>query len=174
MSSLNRVRLALPNEAASLVELQRRQWSLHPELAQALAETEQAEAVSAWQQAIAAPPLATCRVLVALAGDEVVGFTATGPAGDPDSGPTDGLIAEFVVPDDEEQEHAARLLHAAVDTLRADGFEVAVIWLPADADEFRRFLTAAGWGADGAHQELGSADGKVVLKLIRMHTRIAD
>ncbi|PIE21588.1 MAG: GNAT family N-acetyltransferase [Arachnia propionica] len=149
MSSLNRVRLALPNEAASLVELQRRQWSLHPELARALAETDQAEAVSAWQQAIAAPPLATCRVLVALAGDEVVGFTATGPAGDPDSGPTDGVIA-------------------------ADGFEVAVIWLPADADEFRRFLATAGWGADGAHQELGSADGKVVLKLIRMHTRIAD
>ncbi len=49
-----------------------------------------------------------------------------------------------------------------------------MIWLPADADEFRRFLVDAGWGTDGAHQELGSADGTAVLKLIRLHTRIAE
>lgn len=167
------VRLALPAEAVDVARLQRKAWAAHPALAGALSRISADETVRAWHDAITRPPLAHLRVLVAHASGMIVGFAVTGPSSDPDAAPTDGLIAEFVVDEDSVAEgHSSRLINAAVDTLRADGYEVATIWLPTDADATRQFLVECGWASDGAHREVGPEEGEMALKLLRLHTDI--
>lgn len=178
------VRLALPAEAASIARLQRRAWEqrLDPEAATVLGEIDLDAMVEAWHRAITRPPAARFRVLVAIATDrasgaasQVVGFAATVPSDDADAAAHDGEIEEFLVdPPAQRQGHGSRLLHACVDTLRADGFTRARWWLSAGDDVLRRFATDAGWAPDGAWRELGTDDEHpdVRLKQIRLHTDI--
>lgn len=165
--------MAMPAEAVDVARLQRRSWAATPGLAAAMSGVAADETVRAWHEAITKPPLAHCRVLVALGDGAPVGFAVTGPSNDPDADPTDGLIVEFVVDEASvEVGHSSRLINAAVDTLRADGYEVATLWLPSDADGLREFLIACGWATDGAHREVGTEDGAAIMKLIRMVTDI--
>ncbi len=167
------VRLAMPAEAVDVARLQRRSWAATPALASAMADITADQTVQAWHEAITKPPLAHCRVLVAIGDGAVVGFAVTGPSGDPDAEPTDGTIVEFVVDEESvEAGHSSRLMNAAVDTLRADGYEVATMWLPSDSDGLRGFLSECGWGADGAHREVGVDDDSPSVKLVRMVTDI--
>jgi GNAT superfamily N-acetyltransferase len=145
--------------------------------------------VDAWHRAITRPPAARYRVLVALAAAEpadggrpavaprVVGFAATVPSTDADAAAYDGEIEEFVVdPPAQRQGHGSRLLHACVETLRADGFTRARWWLDSDDDPRRTFATDAGWAPDGAWREIGVDDDahpQVRLKQVRLHTDIA-
>jgi len=130
---------------------------------------------AAWHNAISRPQDARNRVLLALEHNTVRGFAVTGPSSDPDSDPVAvSEISELVVdPGHGRAGHGSRLLQACVDTLRADRFEVATMWL-ASADDVRRtFLTAAGWAADGAHRELDlHGDGTVLVRQVRLHTDI--
>ena len=171
------VRLALPAEASGIAALQRRAWTqtLPPDVAgDVLASVDLAAMTDRWQQAILRPPLAQFRVLVALGDERVVGFAAVGPSDDPDAEPgEDGLVAEFVVdPKAQRRGHGSRLLNACVDTLRADAFVRAAWWVHATDDGLRRFLTEAGWAADGAHTEVSVTEGGPTLKLVRLHTAI--
>ena len=43
-----------------------------------------------------------------------------------------------------------------------------------DDDALRRFLTAAGWAADGATREIGPEDESVRLKQVRLHASLAE
>ena len=182
MSTPDTVRLAMPAEAVDVARLQRRSWAANPALASVLAQVNADETALAWHEAISKPPMAHYRVLVAQGKGQIVGFTVTGPNDDPDAETTDGLIAEFVVDDNsDEVGHDARLINAAVDTLRADGYETASMWIPSDADELRTFLIECGWAADGAHREVGadeesSLDPEAIeaLKLIRLRTDIRE
>ena len=64
---------------------------------------------------------------------------------------------------------------ASAETLKADRFTHAVIWLASTDDTRRAFLTGAGWDADGAHRELDlHGDGSVRVKQIRLHTDLGD
>lgn len=171
------VRLALPREAAAIAALQLRTWQADfaatPEL---LAELEPQQMAELWEQAITRPPIATCRVLVAVdAANRVVGFASTIPCEDPDAeAGADGAVGEFLI--DEAARgggHGSRLLNACVDTLRADGFTRATWWIRSTDDELRRFLTGAGWAPDGSHREIGLADGSVRIKQLRLHTDIS-
>nr|WP_156612006.1 GNAT family N-acetyltransferase [Auraticoccus cholistanensis] len=168
--------MALPAEAAQLAALQRRAWAARGEVgAAALAGIDLAAMVAGWEDAIARPPLARCRVLVAVDGSGgVVGFATTLPSTDSDAEQgSDGEVGEFVVdPVSVGRGHGSRLLHACVDTLRADGFSRARCWLASDDDALRRFLVEAGWAPDGAHRELGAEDGTVRLRQVRLHTDI--
>lgn len=167
------VRLAMPAEAVDVARLQRRSWSATPALAAAMAGVSADETVRAWHEAITKPPLAHCRVLVAIGDGAIVGFAVTGPSGDPDAEPLDGVVAEFIVDEKSvEDGHSSRLMNAAVDTLRADGYEVATMWLPSDADALRGFLVECGWATDGAHREMGVDDDSASVKLVRMVTDI--
>lgn len=173
MSAIDTVRLAMPVEAVDIARIQRRSWGSDGVMGAATAEVSADEATRAWHDAIVKPPLAHLRVLVAIGDAGVVGFAVTGPSGDPDRADTDGAIGEFVVdPKSRRQGHGSRLINAAVDTLRQDGFEVATMWVPAANDDMRAFLTGCGWGPDGAHQEVGLEDGGATLKLVRLHTDI--
>ena len=184
------VRLALPSEARAIAGVQRRHWTqvLPEPLAAAmldnLVEDEMAEA---WHTAITRPPQARYRVLVAVEQRRVVGFATTLPCADPDTAqPDDGEIDEFVVdPLAQRRGHGSRLMHACVDTLRADGFTRALHWVGSTDDIARTFFLAAGWAADGSHRELGTADDTgesssdsgaakaLRLRQVRLHTDIA-
>jgi GNAT superfamily N-acetyltransferase len=170
------VRLALPREAEAIAELQHRSWSEHfaeyPDLVAGLDATEMTKL---WHQAITRPPVAQCRVLVAVdTDDRVVGFASTLPADDPDAEQgVDGTVGEFIVdPGQRHRGHGSRLLNACVDTLRADGFQRATYWVSSTDDDIRRFLTGAGWAPDGSRREIGLADDSMRIKQIRLHTDI--
>mgnify|MGYP000849573749 FL=1 len=171
------VRLALPAEAGAIATLQRRAWqqTLPADLlGEVLASVDLATMTESWEAAILRPPLAQFRVLVALGDERVVGFAALGPSDDPDAeAGQDALVAEFVVdPLAQRSGHGSRLLNACVDTLRADGFHRATWWVQSNDDVLRRFLTEAGWDADGAHNEVALAEAGPRLKLVRLHTAI--
>lgn len=173
------VRLALPTEATAIAEIQQRAWTDDPDLAVLTDEVSSTDAVTAWSEAIMRPPMADFRVLVAVEPDkngeaEVRGFAAIGPSEDADAEHTDALVAEFAVdPRHRGQGHGSRLLNAVVDTLRADRFTRATWWVRTGDDATRRFLTEAGWGADGAHRETGTEDEQIRIKEVRLHTVIA-
>ena len=129
----------------------------------------------AWAAALRSPGDARNRVLVALERNRVVGFAVISPATDPDCDPVaDGELQELVVdPDERGRGHGSRLLQAVADTMQADRFTRAVTWTLAGADDLRRFLTDAGWGADTAHRELDlDGTGSTVVKQVRLHTAI--
>jgi GNAT superfamily N-acetyltransferase len=172
------VRLAWPAEAASIAELQRRSWAAQwpADLAELmLGSVSLADMTDSWRSAIERPPEAAFRVLVATDGTRVVGFATTLPSQDEDADPgLDGAIDQFVVdPAAQHRGHGSRLLNACADTLRADGFGRACWWVNAGDDGLRRFLTAAGWAADGATREIGPEDESVRLKQVRLHTGLA-
>lgn len=167
------VRLALPAEAEVIAAIQRRTWVPGHPGHELLDQVDLAEMTAVWQSAILRPPLAQNRVLVAVSDRGVVGFAALAPAADPDSEPTDGEVLEFAIdPAARRVGHGSRLLNAIVDTLRADGFERATWWLLSTDDAVRQLLTSAGWAADGAHRELGSEDGSLRFKQVRLHSDI--
>jgi GNAT superfamily N-acetyltransferase len=169
------VRLAWPTEAGAIAELQRRVWAsqLDAEVAATvLGGVTTAEMADAWHQAVSRPPQARFRVLVAVEQGRVVGYATTVPAQDPDVDPTqDGEIQEFGIdPPARHRGHGSRLLNACADTLRADGFTRARWWVDARDGGLLRFLTSAGWAADGGNREIGSEDAAVRLRQLRLHT----
>ena len=128
-----------------------------------------------WREAITSPPTSRHHVLAAVYGEPpraVVGFVSAGPATDADRWPgTDGEMYELRVSPDGPGGHGSRLLHAAADTLVADGFHTMSAWVLEADTALRRFLSSAGWAADGARGELdvGSA-----VPVIRLHTTISE
>lgn len=175
MSVPDSVRLAMPAEAVDIARIQRRAWSRNPTTRAVLEQVPADEMARTWHQAIVKPPLAHFRIMVALGQGQIVGFVVVGPSPDDDAEMRTGHVAEFIV--DEELPfgaHSGRLINAAVDTLRKDGYQTATMWIPTDADDLRGFLLECGWGADGAHQEVGTEDGSATIKLVRLHTDIRE
>jgi ribosomal protein S18 acetylase RimI-like enzyme len=108
----------------------------------------------AWREALASPSSPRHRLLVACAGDQVVGFVAVGPTEDPDHAEGAGeVLALGVHPQARRSGHGSRLLNAAVDTLRGSGFGQIRVWLLADDEATRAFLVAAGLSPDGAFRD---------------------
>ena len=169
------VRLAWADDAPAIAVVQARAWhrSYADLLPAAVRDEVDADAFSpTWRQAIARPPSARHRVLVALERNTVVGFAATAPSDDPDAEPADGeVVALHVDPEATGAGHGSRLVAAAADTMRADGFSQARVWVIAGDDAVRAFLEPAGWAADGAHRQLDlTGDGTSTLRQIRLHT----
>ncbi|WP_284548080.1 GNAT family N-acetyltransferase [Aestuariimicrobium sp. T2.26MG-19.2B] len=184
------VRLAMPVEAWQLAEIQRREWTDDPLMRRFLDETTLEQMAEIWHTSITRPPLASMRVLVATEPEgapratgrenetqlasRVVGFAVVGPAQDEDATGHDGELSYFRVdPMARGRGHTSRLLNAAVDTLRADRFTRATCWVRSTDDDFRALLVGTGWAPDGGHQELGTEDGVVRVKQVRLHTDIS-
>jgi GNAT superfamily N-acetyltransferase len=169
-------RVAWADDAPAIAAVQVRAWresyaDLLP--AELLAGLDPAEIAEGWRASLTRPADARQRVLIALERNLVTGFALTGPAADPDRDPVaDGEVTDLTVdPHRRGQGHGSRLMQACVDTLKADRFVRAVTWLPATDDTTRAFLTAAGWGPDGAHRTLDlTGDGSVTVKQVRLHT----
>jgi ribosomal protein S18 acetylase RimI-like enzyme len=129
----------------------------------------------AWRASLTAPPEGVHRLLVACAGEQVVGLSAIGPSQDPDAEPTWGEVTVLGVhPDARRQGHGSRLLNASVDLLRDAGAGSVAVWLVADDDGGRAFLTTSGFGPDGAFRDrVVSADGDT-LREVRLVARVAE
>lgn len=170
------VRIGWADDAEGIAAVQVRAWrteydGLLP--AEVLESLDPAEVAQAWHASLTRPKDARNRVLVALERNTIRGFAVTSPASDPDTDPVaDGEVVELTVdPDHTRHGHGSRLVQACADTLRADRFTRAVVWLTSTDDVRRTFLTEAGWGPDGAHRELDlHGDGTVRVKQVRLHT----
>lgn len=128
-----------------------------------------------WRESLAAPPEGVHRLLVACAGAQVVGLAAIGPAQDPDAGPAAGEVTVLAVhPDARHQGHGSRLLNAGVDLLAEAGAESVTLWLLADDESTRAFLTASGFAPDGAYRDrVVSPDGDT-LREVRLTADIGE
>jgi ribosomal protein S18 acetylase RimI-like enzyme len=172
------VRVAWADDAPGIAALQVRAWrreydGLLP--ADVLEALDPEQFAAQWQASLGKPKDARNRVLVALERNTVRGFAVTGPATDPDTDPVaDGEIVELTVdPEQTRHGHGSRLVQACADTLRADRFTRALVWLNSTDDARRAFLTEAGFGPDGAHRELDlHGDGTVRVKQVRLHTEL--
>ncbi|MDN5768063.1 MAG: GNAT family N-acetyltransferase [Humibacillus sp.] len=132
--------------------------------AEVVAQFEPREFTNAWRSSLENPPSRDHLLLVACAGEQVVGFAAVAPSGDPDLA-DDGaeLLVLGVHPEARRQGHGSRLLNAAVDTARGRGRRSLATWILAEADELRSFLHSAGLESDGAQRErVVSSDGATV------------
>jgi GNAT superfamily N-acetyltransferase len=161
------VRVATPWDTDDVGAVQAAVWReayaslLSPE---ALAAATPEEFAAVWSASLANPPSGAYRLLVACAGEDVVGFAAIGPNTDPDAVDVDGeLLVGGVRPDARRQGHGSRLLNAAVDTARATGFVRVRTWLLSTDQSTRQFLETAGFAPDGARRErvTGPAEGDV-------------
>jgi GNAT superfamily N-acetyltransferase len=131
--------------------------------------TEQAAAL--WLRAIELPPTATHRVLVAMDGDELVGFAASGPAEDDDVAAAVEVGTLLVEPRWGRRGHGSRLLAATVDHWREDGATAAVSWVWERDTASQSFLAAAGWAADGVARGLDT--GRRIERQVRMHADVS-
>jgi GNAT superfamily N-acetyltransferase len=172
------VRAARAGDAGAIGALQLRAWRrgyadrLPPG---ALAALTADGLATQWGAAIAAPPTARHRVLVAMQDVEVAGFAALAPAADPDLAEHAAveLLILAVDPDAQRQGHGSRLLNAAMDHARGDGAALAVTWALASDEALRAFLLGSGWGPDGAWRDLADPSGGTI-RQVRLHTALAD
>jgi ribosomal protein S18 acetylase RimI-like enzyme len=174
------VRVGWADDAPGIAGVQVRAWrqeyvDLLPD--EVLAAMDPEDFATAWHESLARPKDARNRVLVALERNTIRGFAVTAPASDPDCDPVaDGEVVELTVdPAQTRQGHGSRLVQACAETLKADRFTRAVVWLNSTDDVRRAFLTEAGFAPDGAHRELDlHGDGSVRVKQVRLHTDLAD
>jgi GNAT superfamily N-acetyltransferase len=158
------VRLARPSDAPAVGLVQAVLWreAYAAVVPPAVLDTFQPTAfTNAWRASLESPPSAAYRLLVACAGEQVVGLAAVGPSSDRDAGDADAeLLVLGVHPDGRGAGHGSRLLNAAVDTARGAGFSTLRAWVPADDGATRAFLAAGGIEPDGAYRDrvVGPAD----------------
>lgn len=170
------VRAARPDDADAIAAVQLRTWRVacaHVLPEEALAHINEGDVARQWRDSTVNPPSPRHRVLVALDRSHLVGVAATAPAGDLDSAALlDGELVTLVVDANHGRAgHGSRLLSAAVDQLRGDGFRRAQTWALDGDDALIHFLTGAGWAADGARRSLDM--GRPVQQR-RFHTDISD
>ncbi|GHJ09540.1 N-acetyltransferase [Micromonospora humidisoli] len=184
--ALGYVRPARPEDAAEIARVQLATWRvayrrLLPR--HVLDNLDEAWLARRWSAAVQEPPSAAHRVLVAVEQAEqsyLVGFAASGPA-DAEAlapgEPATALGAEVVAVTDLLVEprwgrrgHGSRLLTAAVDAWRGDGFTHAVAWAFDGDEATRRFLTSTGWEPDGAARALDVDD--MLVPQVRLHVAV--
>lgn len=153
------VRTGRPTDAPAVGLVQATVWRqayadvLPPE---ALDQFEGQRFAAVWRRSLEQPPSPLHRLLVACAGEQVVGFAAFAPAGESDRAAPEGageLLVIGVHPDARRVGHGSRLLNAVADTLRANDLTALLGWIPATDEETRAFLDAAGLHPDGAWRE---------------------
>ncbi len=179
------VRPARPEEAGEVARIQLTTWQvayrrLIPRAV--LDELDPEWLAGRWREAIESPPSPRHRVLIAIEQAESqypVGFLAAGPADEaaqaPDEQPLDPACVTAVTdllvePRWGRRGHGSRLLSAAVDLWREDGFRTAVAWAYEQDPATRKFLGSAGWEPDGARRALDVDD--LLVPQLRLHVAL--
>jgi GNAT superfamily N-acetyltransferase len=181
------VRVARPDEAGEVAQIQLTTWRIAYRRMLPAAVLDQLDPdwiAARWRAAIEAPPSGRHRVLVAVeqaARSRLVGFAASGPAGDDAAapgepeppGPDTAAVTDLLVnPRWGRRGHGSRLLAASVEHWREDGYHTAVAWVFEADPATRRFLAAAGWEPDGATRALDVDD--LLVPQLRLHTRLPE
>jgi GNAT superfamily N-acetyltransferase len=175
------VRPARPDDAAAVARVQVVTWrtAYRDVLPVAvLDDWDEAAAEESWRTAVTAPPTPGHGVLVALEGDQVVGFAAYGPAElaegevpDP-AGPTTEIAILLVEPRWGRRGHGSRLLAAVADLAGATGAARLSAWLPEPDGVSARFYESAGWAPQGWVRTLDT--GGEPLREVRWHAMLTD
>jgi GNAT superfamily N-acetyltransferase len=181
------VRVASPDDSGEIARIQLTIWQVayRSFIPRAVLDRLDADWLrDQWHDAVASPPSAEHRVLVAIEEADPaitsdpptskpetayrVGFAASGPADvtalAPDENHNalgDGVVAVtelMVEPRWGRRGHGSRLLAASVDHWRVDGYHTAVAWAFRDDVATIAFLTSAGWAPDGAARALDVDD----------------
>lgn len=174
------VRPATADDVAELARIQLDTWRL---AYQAVLPAEVLQALSvddvatSWRAAVTAPPSPSHHVLVALEGQNRVGFTAFGPdadrqPSDPDPQSSAAISMLLVEPRWGRRGHGSRLLAAVADTARPAGITRLVAWVPAADTASLQFYRSAGWDADGLRRDLDTGAGTVTE--LRLHTSLVE
>ncbi|MEU1845709.1 GNAT family N-acetyltransferase [Micromonospora sediminicola] len=180
------VRPARPEDVAEIARIQLATWRVAYRRVlprHVLDNLDEAYLARRWSAAVQEPPSGAHRVLVAVeqaAQSYLVGFAASGPAdaealapGEPADALAAGVVAVtdlLVEPRWGRRGHGSRLLAAAVEHWRTDGFTRAVAWA-FDADAATRaFLGSTGWEPDGATRALDVDD--MLVPQLRLHVAV--
>jgi GNAT superfamily N-acetyltransferase len=194
------VRAARPGDVSEIVRIQLATWRtayrrLLPR--SVLAELDEAWMAEQWLAAVEEPPSARHHIMIAIeqtgpppgepdatsipepaVRSQIVGFIAAGPADEAALAPEEKPLPEataaitdlLVEPRWGRRGHGSRLLAAAVDGWRADGFDTAVAWAYDGDPATRAFLASAGWEPDGATRALDVDD--LLVNQLRLHVSL--
>jgi GNAT superfamily N-acetyltransferase len=183
--ALGFVRPARPTDAPEIARIQVTTWrSAYRRMfpAHILAQLDAAALTEVWATAITAPPSPRHRVLISVeqgeSAEHVVGFAAAGPADEQALAPSEPPLPDSVAavtdllvePRWGRRGHGSRLLAAAVDLWREDGFGSAVAWVYDSDTAMRKFLGSAGWEPDGAGRALDVDD--MLVPQLRLHVAL--
>jgi GNAT superfamily N-acetyltransferase len=174
------VRPASPADAEEIARIQVQTWQLGyaKVLPRPILDNLDPAAISAgWRTAVTSPPSRAHHVLLAIEGEQPVGFTTFGPdadaqPNDPDPERTTAITALLVEPRWGRRGHGSRLLAAVVDLARENGSTRLVAWVPATDASSLEFYRSAGWEADGLQRALDTGAGMVTE--LRVHASLAD
>jgi GNAT superfamily N-acetyltransferase len=109
----------------------------------------------AWQSLLESDADDRAPAWVAVAGDEVVGYLASGPARDEATGTLDAEVyAIYVHPQHWRSGAGRRLMAAAIDEWTARGAAALVLWVLEANAAARSFYESQGWRPDGSRQEI--------------------
>lgn len=184
--ALGYVRPARPEDAGEIARIQLSTWRtayrrLLPR--HVLDQLDEEWMAQQWREAVLSPPSDRHRLLVAVEQADqsyLVGFLAAGPPDEaalaPEENPSvlgDDVAAItdlLVEPRWGRRGHGSRLLSAAVDFWRQDGFDTAVAWAYEQDKATINFLTSAGWRPDGAARALDVED--LLVPQVRLHVSL--
>jgi GNAT superfamily N-acetyltransferase len=165
------VRPARPEDAERVATVQLSTWrTAYSFLPERSLDVPLEQAAALWLRAIEVPPSPAHRLLVAMDGDELVGFAASGPAEDDDVEAVE-ISTLLVEPRWGRRGHGSRLLAATVDHWRVDGAATAVTWVWERDNASQSFLTAAGWELDGTARGLDT--GPRIERQVRLHAEVS-
>jgi GNAT superfamily N-acetyltransferase len=102
-----------------------------------------------WREGLARAPRPGSATFVAELDGEVVGFAGVGRPRDDEAGTDGELYAIYLHPSRWDQGIGRALLERAEDSMRAHGFEQAILWVMEGNERGERFYRAAGWQQDG-------------------------
>ncbi len=174
------VRPATPQDAAEIGRLQNDTWQVGYRKvlpAEVLVGLDAGRFAASWQAAIERPPTPAHHVLVALEGDQRVGFAAFGPDADrqpddPEPEHTAAIATLLVEPRWGRRGHGSRLLAAVTDLARAGGVRRLVAWVPVADTASLEFYRSAGWAPDGLQRSLDTGAGTVAE--LRLHAALTE
>ena len=165
------VRPARPADAERVALVQQETWlqAYAALLPAAVLELPRERAAAVWLAAVERPPTSSHRLLVALDGDELVGFAASGP--DEDDPADVELVSLLVLPRWGRRGHGSRLVAASVADWQQHGRARAVCWAFERDPATQAFLRGSGWEPDGAARGLDT--GEQVLAQVRYHCDVS-
>ena len=150
------IRDAVPSDARAIAEVHVASWrwayrdDLPAEFLDGLSVDDREQE---WNQMLALDR-SGAGTLVAEDRDRVVGFCGFGPSRDEDALERAAeVLTIYVLPEVLSRGIGRDLFAAALDRLRATGFDRATLWVMASNDRSRRFYERAGWSWDGTTSE---------------------
>ena len=145
------MRLATPEDAAGIARVRGRTWRVayaHIFPREQLDTISEEREAPGWERHLSSPP-PRATTFVACRGEDVVGFSGVGlarPGTDPLLGE---LFTIYVLLEEWGHGVGRALMTRALERMREEGFEEAILWVLEDNPRTRRFYELAGWQPDG-------------------------